>query len=484
MAWLAGWSYRKSLILSRASGVVTNYQMKLLVSESTSALSESCYKAVFTMTASGNSYQYNDMTGVTNYTIQSGDYLEYDIYCTNAGDYVGFDYTCTDSTTLRDSGTVDQNGVTFHPAGDISAYAVNTWYHRKGALPVGHVGKTISYFDIACECDTSATKTIYIKNILITNGSGAVRKTILVGTEMSVATASHNSSNGALTSFALQIGAACQSDFDDIRFTNSDGTTLLDYWIESISGTTPNQIATIWVEFDSIGTTDTTFYMYYGNSSATAYSNGPNTFLFFDDFSGTLSDKWSVGGSCVNSGGICTITRTGGVDASISSWSSFATNTRWRSRLKSLHSNNSSYVESFGLSNATGPNYYRAYYCYSLYNLKYTQYAPSTWNAGTAIGGWAADTYAIQEVKRNGTTSTISSVNDANEVTISANVPTGNMYCNIDAVVYNGSIMYTDWVFCSQWLVTEPAWTSWGVQEQSFLSRGLYLGIGRGILRG
>jgi hypothetical protein len=58
------------------------------------------------------------------------------------------------------------------------------------------------------------------------------------------------------------------SNFNDLRFTTSDGSTLLNYWIESITGTTPNQLATVWVKFDSIGVSDTTFYMYYGKSGA------------------------------------------------------------------------------------------------------------------------------------------------------------------------------------------------------------------------
>ena len=35
--WLQGWTYRKAVTLSRASGAVTNYQMKLLVGESSGA---------------------------------------------------------------------------------------------------------------------------------------------------------------------------------------------------------------------------------------------------------------------------------------------------------------------------------------------------------------------------------------------------------------------------------------------------------------
>jgi len=74
------------------------------------------------------------------------------------------------------------------------------------------------------------------------------------------------------------------SSFNDLRFTAADGETLLDYWIESITGATPNQLATVWIEFDSIGAGATTFYMYYGKADAPAVSSGANTFIVFDDF--------------------------------------------------------------------------------------------------------------------------------------------------------------------------------------------------------
>lgn len=115
----------------------------------------------------------------------------------------------------------------------------------------------------------------YRKSITLSRASGAVtnyQMKLLVG-----------ESSGA-SGEDVDCGGKCVSDFDDIRFTTSDGATLLDYWIESISGTTPNQLATIWIEFDSIGTGATTFYMYYGNAGASAVSNGANTFIYFEDF--------------------------------------------------------------------------------------------------------------------------------------------------------------------------------------------------------
>jgi hypothetical protein len=115
----------------------------------------------------------------------------------------------------------------------------------------------------------------YRKSVTLSRASGAVsnyQMKLLVG-----------ESSGA-TGEDVDCGGLCLSTFNDIRFTTSDGTTLLDYWIESISGTTPNQLATVWIEFDSIGTSSTTFYMYYGNAEAAAASNGANTFIVFDDF--------------------------------------------------------------------------------------------------------------------------------------------------------------------------------------------------------
>jgi hypothetical protein len=125
----------------------------------------------------------------------------------------------------------------------------------------------------------------YRKSITLSRASGAVtnyQMKILVG-----------ESSGA-SGDDVDCRGKCLSSFNDLRFTKADGVTLLDYWIESISGTTPNQLATVWVEFDSIETAATTFFMYYGNVSASAVSNGENTFPFFDDFSGASLDteKW------------------------------------------------------------------------------------------------------------------------------------------------------------------------------------------------
>lgn len=88
----------------------------------------------------------------------------------------------------------------------------------------------------------------------------------------------------------------CESDFDDIRFTTDGASpTTLDYWIESIqTGQGGAVYAYIWVEFDSIDADGERFFVYYGNSDASAVSSIDNTFIFGDDFDSdpTTSGKW------------------------------------------------------------------------------------------------------------------------------------------------------------------------------------------------
>ena len=90
-------------------------------------------------------------------------------------------------------------------------------------------------------------------------------------------------SSGA-TGEQVDCGGHCLSTFNDLRFTSSDGSTLISYWIESLSGVTPNQLATVWVEVPVLDdAADTTIYMYYGKADASAVSSGADTFKMFND---------------------------------------------------------------------------------------------------------------------------------------------------------------------------------------------------------
>ena len=104
--------------------------------------------------------------------------------------------------------------------------------------------------------------------------------------------------SGAQTAFQLAIATShvtgkMLSDFDDIRFTQADGTTLIDAWLEDKVDDTS---ADTWVEFPTTpaNTVEQTYYMYYGKGDAADYWDGGATFEFFDDFEdGDVSD-WAV----------------------------------------------------------------------------------------------------------------------------------------------------------------------------------------------
>lgn len=81
----------------------------------------------------------------------------------------------------------------------------------------------------------------------------------------------------------------------DIRFTTSDGETLIDFWRKSF-----DDISGVWiVEIPNIGASGTTdIYLYYGHDNDTDASNGTNTFLAYADFAGgALPSTLTINGS-------------------------------------------------------------------------------------------------------------------------------------------------------------------------------------------
>lgn len=122
----------------------------------------------------------------TGYTIQSGDYLEYDVklgcLLHGAG---GIDLRFTDGTYLSSlTGLRDQNGVSGIPdwypltQANLYQYATNSWYHRKIKLPSAAVGKAISKWLLySTNNENGRDYVIYYDNIKITNG-GSIDKSV------------------------------------------------------------------------------------------------------------------------------------------------------------------------------------------------------------------------------------------------------------------------------------------------------------------
>jgi len=76
----------------------------------------------------------------------------------------------------------------------------------------------------------------------------------------------------------VYLNGKCRTDFGDIRFTRSDGETLLDYFMES---KTDGDNAVFWVKIpDDLSTNPVTIYIYYNNPNATRADDPHNIDLW------------------------------------------------------------------------------------------------------------------------------------------------------------------------------------------------------------
>ncbi|MCK9578312.1 DUF2341 domain-containing protein [bacterium] len=272
-----------------------------------------------------------------------------------------------------------------------------------------------------------------------------------------------NTSGSTLTDYQISLDIAydsdMQADFDDIRFTDSNASLLLSYWIES---KTDSSTAKVWVKIPSIPTSGTTVYLYYGNSSAVSTANGDNTFAFFDDFSSSSLDssKWTINGTGLSlSQSVLTITSA----TYISSKTNFGTGYSVRSRGQF---NSTSYA-SIGFHSQQGvtPAYGALFkYNYPTGNvLNALHRNPDPTNTGVNLGSYSGS-YKIFEVKRNGASSCLYVINDAAVTTITTNVPTVSIPAYLDADGTPTHTLDVDWIFVRSYLPSEPS-SVFGTEE-------------------
>jgi hypothetical protein len=200
---------------------------------------------------------------------------------------------------------------------------------------------------------------------------------------------------------ALVTASKMKSDCSDMRFTDTDGTTLLNYWIESGCNTTTTKV---WVKVPSIGASATkNIFMYYGDASATSAADGTQTFQFFDDFSTFDSSKWTSSGSSSVASGALTVS-SGSVYTN-NTWGSMPgyvveANVKWSNFSSSLSGLDISTSQSTQGGNA-GSN-------------KLTYF--STGGAAAAINSYAADGTAASYNINGGTTQFTATANTATTI--------------------------------------------------------------------
>ena len=268
----------------------------------------------------------------------------------------------------------------------------------------------------------------------------------------------------------------CESDFSDLRFTKSDGTTLIDYWIESY---TEGVSAVVWVEFGSTNggaepipaTPDSiNYYMYYGYAAATSASDGDDTFIFFDHFDGSFPGaKWagdtasgSVAGSVLTVSG-----NTANADKSIYSTGTLGQATgAWRAKLTAY---NVGHVVFFGFQKGSGTPFARfiRYVIVDPANTsRFDSYVSSydirnsNWTTGTEK---IFDEYLRGGVNfrgfENGVELTASP--DTNQVPNDAAMGFSLGHKSTSSV----TAIEMDWVLLRNYTLNEPTWGTWGDEE-------------------
>lgn len=109
--------------------------------------------------------------------IEAGMFLEYQIsmFSGNPTFNSSVDLHTSDGGNLRDSGSVDQNGITAHPGAELSGHARDQWYHRQISLDA-LVGKTVDGATLAVDSNEHFAGLFrsYADNIQITDGTYAL----------------------------------------------------------------------------------------------------------------------------------------------------------------------------------------------------------------------------------------------------------------------------------------------------------------------
>lgn len=249
---------------------------------------------------------------------------------------------------------------------------------------------------------------------------------------------------------ALITAGKMQALGQDIRVTDSDETTQLSFWVESINTTTTK----IWVKGPSIPNGTKTIYLYYGNANAADIQSGTNTFLFFDDFNTYDTSKWTSSGTPTASGGIITIPN----GIYMTSIPTFAVNTVsvWRGSMNSTVYGYFGYCD-LGTSSLVGV--YAAYNAGSL-NDQYNANVRTSPAAQTGGVMGTGSGYHRFEAIRNSTTNAIIKIDAGTPTTITTTLPTISLNVFVNA---QSQILYADWVFVRKYVATEPT-TAVGIE--------------------
>lgn len=319
------------------------------------------------------------------------------------------------------------------------------------------------------------------KSITVSRASGAVTNYQMMFKIYYGSGADGSEAVEGITAAKVYCDSKCNTDFSDIRFTNSAGT-LLSHWLEVKSD---SNYAVFWVKLDSIGTGATTFYVYYGNDGAADASDGENTFIAFEDF------EWGSDGDDLNtSGGSMTWTKHQGVEEIdtarkwggtrsgklpgaatfphyYSSWDGISIDNNIAVRLRYYKEDAVKNAPNFHLGNGAK---HAGFYIENDESIR----APDTDDTGLNC---TPDQWELIEIYNlDWTAGTFSLILNGTDTAIgedmAAAIYTGLRVINADTDV--GEDAWIDNIVIRNYRSTAPAWGSWGAEEHVSQAQYLY----------
>lgn len=280
----------------------------------------------------------------------------------------------------------------------------------------------------------------YLREIAITNNIAQD----LVGYQVST----------TLDTQSLISAGKMQSDCDDIRLFESDGTTSIPYWIES--GCNTNSTI-IWMKTSLSSSASKYVYMFYGNGDSSSASDGKSVFDFFDNFDTADTSMWTFPQNYYDiTNGVLHVFSNNNGDQSAMTVNQFGNNVTVRSSIKSAHSGvfANYYERPVGFGSSTGEVFFGAVDG-SFPSPRLHNYASPS---GTFISvtGWSAGTWYTTELKRASNRSIFSF--SGGTFTNSSNYPIDNEYLLVRAISSTSvkAEVWMDWVAVRNYISTEP----------------------------
>ena len=263
----------------------------------------------------------------------------------------------------------------------------------------------------------------------------------------------------------------CRSDFGDIRFTDDDGVTELDYWMEE---KVDSDYAIFWVEVPSIPASpdNAIIYIYYGKPDATTTSNGKSTFPIFYDFNTDESSEWILDAGqwqwdttngWLRTGGTSGQTRARVKDATVSTGHAIRMRIKWAPSEPFVGSifayQDSSNYYHHRLSTKSG-------YQHSMYRFK------SGYNGYVFYESYStsADTWYIFETRWISSTKVLCYIDDELAKTVTGGLVSDWTSGGVGIRSYHYSTTdygYYDWFLIRKCVELEPQIIGWGAEESA-----------------